>query len=70
MIGLLRRNHTRKLLVQSSGSKLQEALCEGAGISKDTTISDHLIGMLELVNIPYVSRLSEVVLVTIKLDLG
>jgi hypothetical protein len=68
MIGLLTRNHTRNLIVQSCGSKLRKA-CEGTRTSKDT-ISDHLIVMLELVNIPYFSRLSNAVVVTIKLGLG
>jgi hypothetical protein len=70
MIGLLRRNHTRNVLVQSGGSKLIQEACEGAHISKEITISDHPIVMLELVNILYFPRLSEAVVVTIKLDLG
>ena len=56
MISLLTRNHTRNMIVQSCGSKLRKA-CEGTRTSKDT-ISDHLIVMLKLVNIPYFSRLS------------
>jgi hypothetical protein len=43
--------------------------CEGTCISKDT-ISDHIVVMLELVDIPYLSRISSVIVVTIKLDLG
>jgi hypothetical protein len=54
--------------VESCGSKLRKA-CEGTRTSKDT-ISDHLIVMLELVNIPHFSRLSNAVVVTIKLGLG
>jgi hypothetical protein len=54
--------------VESCGSKLCKA-CEGAHTSKDT-ISNHLIEMLVLVNIPHFSRLSNAVVVTIKLGLG
>ena len=43
--------------------------CEGTHISKET-IADHLVVMLELVDILYSSRMSIAVVVTIKLDFG
>jgi hypothetical protein len=43
--------------------------CKGTHISKDT-ISYLLVVVLESVDILYLSRMSNVVLVTVKLDLG